>query len=132
MTLPEAQATVARLKAAYPNAKPLDEITSDLYTETLMGMDSRDVYPALKSMVETLKFFPSIAEISEAVTACRVRRLAADETEERRKRLGWDALMDPKAAIHGKVEGPHHARFLRLLRGEESFPAPEWTKRRTA
>ena len=71
MTILEAQGTVARLKAAYPSAKPLDEITSDLYTETLMRMEAQDVYPACEAMVSTLKFFPSIAEITEAVTAIR-------------------------------------------------------------
>ena len=132
MTILEAQGTVARLKAAYPSAKPLDEITSDLYTETLMRMEARDVYPACEAMVSTLKFFPSIAEITEAVTACRVKRINSAESESRRTRLALDSAMDPTAPIHSTVVGPNHARFLRLLKGEESFPAPEWKRKSTS
>jgi hypothetical protein len=120
MRVEEAQATVARLKAAYPSAKALDEITTDLYTETLSGMDSRDVFPACKAKVGMLKFFPSIAEITENVNAFRVKRLAAAESQDREKRLAGD-VMDPKAEIHRKVVGPNHARFLRILRGEEEL-----------
>jgi hypothetical protein len=78
------------------------------------------------------KFFPSLAEINEAVDYCKARRLAWDDREAREKRLtgGQAAIMDPKSAIHQNVVGPHHARFLRLLRGEETFPEPEWMQRK--
>jgi len=128
MDIPEAQVNLSKLKAAYPSSKPFDDIANELYVETLMLMDSRDFDPAFKDMVGTLKFMPSLAEINEAVTFCRTRRLAFEESQDREKRLTGD-VMDPRAAIHGTVVGPNHARFLRLLRGEESFPDPEWKRK---
>lgn len=130
MTLQETQIGLAKLKAAYPNAKAFDDIANELYVETLMGVDSRDWQPAFKDLIGTCKFLPSISEIQEAVTFCRSRRLAFEESQDRRKRLALDGVMDPKAAIHREVVGPNHARFLRLLRGEEKFPEPEYLKRK--
>lgn len=128
MKLEEAQTWVAKLKAAYPSSKALDEVTGDLFTETVMGMDSRDFAVAFKDMTATLKFFPSLAEMHEAVNFCRSRRIAFEDSQERRNRLALDSVMDPDADIHATVQGPNHARFLRLLRGQEAFPAPAWTK----
>lgn len=132
MTVPEAQHELARLKVAYPSSKPFDDLTGEVYTEAIAAMNIEDFRAAAKDLVLTLKFFPSVAEISEAVDYCKGRRLAWDEREQREKRLtgGQDAIMDPKSDIHKRVVGPHHARFLRLLSGEEKFPEPEWMKKK--
>jgi len=134
MTIEEAQHEIARLKVAYPNSKPFDQLTSEVYAEAVMRMNLEDFRNAATDLRMTSKFFPSLSEISEAVDYCKGRRLAWDEREQREKRLtgGQDAIMDPKSEIHQNVVGPHHARFLRLLRGEEKFPEPEWMKKKKA
>lgn len=132
MTIEEAQHEIARLKVAYPASKPFDQLTSEVYSEAVMRMHLEDFKAAFTDLIQTQKFFPSIAEISEAVDYCKGRRLAWDEHVDREKRLtaGEDAIMDPKSGIHKRVVGPNHARFLRLLSGEEKFPEPEWMKRK--
>lgn len=132
MTIEEAQHQIARLKVAYPNSKPFDQLTSEVYAEAVMRMHIEDFKAAFTDLTQSSKFFPSIAEISEAVEYCKGRRLAWDEREAREKRLtgGQDAIMDPKSDIHKRVVGPHHARFLRLLSGEEKFSEPEWMSRK--
>jgi len=132
MTIEEAQHQLARLKVAYPNSKPFDDLTGEVYTEAIVRMNLEDFKAAATDLRMSSKFFPSLAEISEAVDYCKGRRLAWDEREDREKRLtgGQDAIMDPKSDIHKRVVGPHHARFLRLLSGEEKFPEPEWTSRK--
>lgn len=132
MTIEEAQHELARLKVAYPSSKPFDELTGEVYTEAITRMNLEDFRAAAKDIVGSLKFFPSIAEIVEAVDFCKGRRLQWDDHEAREKRLSaaQTAIMDPKSDIHKRVVGPHHARFLRLLRGEEKFPEPEWMKRK--
>jgi len=129
MNLHEAQIGLARLKAAYPSSKPFDDIANELFLETLMRIDTRDFQASFSDMTGTLTFFPSIAEITEAVNFCRSRRLAFEDSQARRSRLALNAVMDPKAPLHSTVAGPNHARFLRLLKGEESFPAPEWKRK---
>ena len=126
MNLQETQVGLARLKAAYPSAKPFDDIANELYVETLMRIDARDFASAFTDLVGTHKFMPSIANITEAVDFCRSRRLTFEESAAREKRLSLEgAIMDPKSPIHADPIGPHHARFLRLLRGEATFPEPE-------
>lgn len=132
MTIEEAQYQLARLKVAYPQSKPFDDLGSDVYTETLVKMNVEDFKAASIDLIQSLKFFPSIAEIIEAVDFCKGRRLQWDEHQSREKRLSaaQNAIMDPKAPIHQRVVGPEHARFLRLIRGEEKFPEPEWMNMR--
>jgi hypothetical protein len=134
MTIEEAQHEIARLKVAYPNSKPFDQLTSEVYAEAVMRMNLEDFRAAATDLRMSSKFFPSLQEINEAVDYCKGRRLAFDESRAREKRLtaGQDAIMDPKSDIHKNVVGPHHDRFLRLLRGQEKFLEAPWMKKRKA
>jgi len=56
--------------------------------------------------------------------------MTVEEEERLAIQAGEDRIMDPKSGVHRVVVGPHHARFLRLLSGEEKFPEPEWMTRK--
>ena len=126
MTPEEAITGVKRLQASYPTMAKLDEASITAYVQEIGSVKWQDFAPAMTVLVRTSKFFPSISEILEACDdACR-KRLALQEHEEREERLaiqGEKAIFDPKAPIHREPIGPMHARFLRLLSGEETFPA---------
>lgn len=66
MTIEEAQKVLGQLKAYYPTQKPLDELTTELYLDEIKLLHVEDVKAAMKHIVHTSKFFPTIAEILEA------------------------------------------------------------------
>jgi hypothetical protein len=66
MTDIQAAEIIAFLAASYPNAK-IPEATVEIYIEFLTPMDYNEVTAASRRIVKTAKFFPTIAEITEAV-----------------------------------------------------------------
>lgn len=136
MTPEEALKGLNRLKISYHGMKPLDELTQTAYVQEIMSLRWDDYLAGMTVLVRTSKFFPAISEILQAADdACR-KRIEAQDHEEREERLaikaGEDKIMDPKSEVNRDPIGPNHARFLRLLRGEEVFPEPEWMKRKSA
>lgn len=109
----------------------MDEASAKEYSLALTSLHVEDFNNAMIDVVHSSKFFPSIAEIMEAAKFCRGRRLAFEDSQERKRiEAGEKRIMDPKDPMHRQPVGPNHARFLRLLRGEEKFPEPEWMKKR--
>lgn len=131
MNIEQAQKFLASLKACYPNAK-LDELASQTYTAAFCEMNVEDARAAFKDITHTLKWFPAISEVVEAVDFCKARRLQWDDHVAREKRLSAaeTAIMDPKSDIHKRVVGPNHQKFLDMLSGKIKLPEPEWMKRK--
>lgn len=123
---------LARLRYAYPHTT-FDEGNTAAYAEALSDFKGEDLIEGVKAIVKVSKFFPSIAEVCDAIeTACR-KRLEAKDHEEREERLalqaGEDKIMDPKSSVHGVIVGPNHQRFVDMLEGRIVLPEPEWKKK---
>jgi len=65
MKLSESAKLVAVLQAAYPT-KELSEESIRLYAEMLSDLDPREAGNAVKRIIATSRFFPTVAEIREA------------------------------------------------------------------
>lgn len=67
----EALKLVAVLKGAYPR-QPTDEATAEVYVGFLVDLDYEQANDAIRRLIQTSRFFPTIAEIREEVaeTAC--------------------------------------------------------------
>lgn len=66
MTQSEALKLVAILKAAYPR-QPTDAATSEVYAGFLADLDYEAANEAIRRIITTSRFFPTIAEIREEV-----------------------------------------------------------------
>lgn len=75
-----------RLKASYP-AATFDEMSVAAYSEALADFDGRDLIAASKVIVKQSKFFPSIAELIDAIEDCARVRFDAEDSANRMKRL---------------------------------------------
>lgn len=132
MTIDAAQKCLARLKASYQSMKPLDELTTQVYLEEIGSMRYDDFCAGAKEVVRTQKFFPSIAELIEAAEVAARKRFEQQDHVEREERLalmsGETAIMDPTSAIHGRIVGPNHQKFVDMISGKVRLPEPEWRK----
>lgn len=77
MNASEAVKLVGMLKAAYPRAE-INAETTRIYCEMLADLDASEATNAVKHLLATSKFFPSIAEI-RAMLATRQEQLPASE-----------------------------------------------------
>ena len=133
MTVDAAQKCLARLKASYQSMKPLDELTTQVYLEEIGSMRYDDFCAGANEVVRSQKFFPSVAELVEATEIAARKRFEAQDHIEREERLalmsGETAIMDPTSAIHGRIVGPNHQRFVDMISGRIKLPTPEWMSR---
>jgi hypothetical protein len=110
MTKSQAGSLVAFLRAAYPlqTGKVKDEALR-LLSKRLERFDYETARDALEKLTDTLKYWPSLAEITEAVSTEQRRRRAPDEDENE-----LPVLTDQEIAENG--------RRLKVLRENLALP----------
>lgn len=111
MRASEAAELVLMMMAAYPNAKTTDS-TSQVYEVMLADLDVRTAREAVKRLIATSKFMPSVAEIREECAAID-RAKAAAAARERSQRL----FQRRRPRLTDSQLGTLGERALRLLPG---------------
>ena len=133
MTIEEADRGMKKLQASYPTMAKLDEASVTAYVQEIIMLRWDDFAAGAKEIVQTSKFFPSIAELLEASSRATRKRLDAKEHTDRESRLALqsaeDKIMDPKSGIHRVIQGPNHQRFLDMISGKIKLSEPEWMHR---
>jgi hypothetical protein len=83
MTRTEAAALLKLLTAAFPRIT-IDDDTVELWIDGLRPLDHHLGETAVRSLIDGTKFFPTIAELNEAVTIAREHTARARREAERR------------------------------------------------
>ncbi len=96
MTRKEVAGLVAALTAAFPRAE-IGENTVRVYIDMLADLDFDEAQAAVKKLMATSTFFPSIAEIRQAVADLRTRHLP--EPEE-----AWEEVMRELRRVGGYLD----------------------------
>lgn len=98
MTNDEIDAVMAYLAAAYPQ-RDVGDHTLAVYREQLLDLDADQARAAVRAIVSRSKFFPTIAEIREAVGILAGRPTAAEAwaqvraAAEQQTRQGMDPIV---------------------------------------
>jgi Loader and inhibitor of phage G40P len=95
MTRTQAAALLKLLIAAFPKT-PVEDDTTDLWLNALRPVDHGLGETAIRSLVDAVKFFPTIAELNEHLTIVR-EQTARDrrEAERREADRAYDLLPHP-------------------------------------
>lgn len=73
MNVQDTAAVIAYFGAAFPNFDPSDD-TLDVWVAEVEDIDPTDAYEAMRSLVKTSRFVPSIAEFRAECKALALRR----------------------------------------------------------
>ena len=139
MTIEEAETCIKRLQSYYPNMAKLDELAVSAWMEEIGPLRFEDCVIGIKEIARVSKFFPSIAEVLEAINQAAKTRFQAEDREDREEReerlalqAAEDEIMTPGSKIHRVIQGPNHQRFIDMIEGRVVLPKPDWKAQRAA
>jgi hypothetical protein len=110
VTVGEAKGLVARLSAAYPMAK-VGADTASVWIAELRPLELGLAKEAVENVIRSVKFFPSIAELAEAVMLVREQRARRQREDQRQAAVEAEAVMEP---LSPEILREMHAYSARL------------------
>lgn len=110
----QVEAALVYLSAAYPNFQA-PEGTLQVYTQRLRDLEQTDLMEACGNIIDSSRFFPTIAEIRENAKAIKLWRIQEQERLERRSagELPAGTVSDPQRLTELLAPARAHIAELR-------------------
>lgn len=139
MTIQETEKLLTYLVIAYPNSKPYeDKKTKDafmsVWTEPLKTFPYVIGQEAVKSVVATSKYFPTLGELINACDSAwqdfeQMRRNEAAQAERDAAKMLFSEPLDKVKKKGGNIAALSVALVRDVCNGEIKYQSPEWNKR---